>query len=142
MRKHREFLFPDLTPLIDVVFLLLIFFLVSSVFKKEDVALLLNLPTSKYAEIKLNEKDINLYLTSEKIAFNDEEIDISTLDNELSQIINKNTLINFRIDKEVKYERIVLLFDLLKKYELSNLALASEKDEWYVKNCSSFHNDY
>lgn len=129
MRKHREFLFPDLTPLIDVVFLLLIFFLVSSVFKKEDVALLLNLPTSKYAEIKLNEKDINLYLTSEKIAFNDEEIDISTLDNELSQIINKNTLINFRIDKEVKYERIVLLFDLLKKYELSNLALASEKDE-------------
>ena len=35
-----------LTPLIDVVFLLLIFFLVSSVFKKEEFALL-NLPKAK-----------------------------------------------------------------------------------------------
>jgi len=32
--KRREYISPDITPLIDIVFLLLIFFLVSSVFKK------------------------------------------------------------------------------------------------------------
>lgn len=129
MRKHREFLLPDLTPLIDVVFLLLIFFLVSSVFKKEDVALLLNLPTSKYAETKLNDKDINLYLTMNKIALDNKEVDLNTLDLTLSNIVNKKRLINFRIDKEVKYQRMILLLDILKKYELSNLALVNERDE-------------
>ena len=44
--KRREPLTPDLTPLIDVVFILLIFFIVSSVFKKEELALMLSLPVS------------------------------------------------------------------------------------------------
>ncbi|MGK0367028.1 MAG: biopolymer transport protein ExbD, partial [Thermoproteota archaeon] len=43
-KGNREALSFELTPLIDVVFLLLIFFLVTSVFKKEELALLLNLP--------------------------------------------------------------------------------------------------
>ena len=37
-KRSRETLSPDLTPLIDVVFLLLIFFMVSTVFKKEELA--------------------------------------------------------------------------------------------------------
>lgn len=129
MRKHREFIFPDLTPLIDVVFLLLIFFLVSSVFKKEDVALLLNLPASKYAEEKVNTKDVNIYLTTKKVAYEKEELSYESLDYELSKIENKKRLINFRIDKEVKYQRIVKYMDLLKKHELSNLVLVNEREE-------------
>jgi len=46
-RHRREQLSMDLTPLIDVVFLLLIFFLVTSVFKKDELALLLKLPKSE-----------------------------------------------------------------------------------------------
>ena len=49
-RRSREASAPDLTPLIDVVFLLLIFFLVSTVFKKEELAFLLNLPKTQYGE--------------------------------------------------------------------------------------------
>lgn len=128
MRKHREFLVPDLTPLIDIVFLLLIFFLVTSVFKKEDVALLLNLPKSSYSSQEINNKDINIYITIEKIQLENEEITIEALDQELSKILNKNSLINVRIDKEVKYQKIINILDLLKKYELLNLALVSEKE--------------
>lgn len=39
MRKRRETIAPDLTPMIDVVFILLIFFIVSSVFKKRGVGI-------------------------------------------------------------------------------------------------------
>lgn len=129
MRKHREFLLPDLTPLIDVVFLLLIFFLVTSVFKKEDMALFLNLPKSSYSTQKINTKDINIFVTPEKINFEDKEVNFEDLEQHLSNVRDKNRLINVRIDKEVKYQRIMNILDVLKKYELTNLALVNEKQE-------------
>ena len=129
MRKHREFLLPDLTPLIDVVFLLLIFFLVTSVFKKEDMALLLNLPKSSYSTQELNTKDINIFVTTEKINFENKEVSFEDLEQVLSEVIDKNKLINVRIDKEVKYQRVMNILDILKKYELTNLALVNEKQE-------------
>lgn len=129
MRKHREFLLPDLTPLIDVVFLLLIFFLVTSVFKKEDMALLLNLPKSSYSTQEVNTKDINIYVTLEKINLEENEISFEDLEQFLSNVQDKNKLINVRIDKEVKYQRVMNILDILKKYELTNLALVNEKQE-------------
>lgn len=103
MRKHREFLLPDLTPLIDVVFLLLIFFLVTSVFKKEDMALLLNLPKSSYSTQEVNTKDINIFVTPEKINFENKEVSFEDLEQVLSEVIDKNKLINVRIDKELNF---------------------------------------
>ena len=129
MRKHREFLLPDLTPLIDVVFLLLIYFLVTSVFKKEDMALLLNLPKSSYSTQEINTKDINIFVTPEKINFENKEVSFEDLEQVLSEVIDKNKLINVRIDKEVKYQRVMNILDILKKYELTNLALVNEKQE-------------
>jgi len=46
-RQRRESIAMDLTPLIDIVFLLLIFFLVTSSFKKEQLALLVKLPKAE-----------------------------------------------------------------------------------------------
>ena len=129
MRKHREFLLPDLTPLIDVVFFFFLFFLVTSVFKKEDMALLLNLPKSSYSTQEVNTKDINIFVTPEKINFENKEVSFEDLEQVLSEVIDKNKLINVRIDKEVKYQRVMNILDILKKYELTNLALVNEKQE-------------
>jgi biopolymer transport protein ExbD len=129
MRKHREFLAPDLTPLIDVVFLLLIFFLVSSVLKREDLAFLLNLPKSKYSVEVINPKNINIALNLDEIYIEDKKIDFENLDKNLYEIENKNTLINVRIDEEVKYQRIIKIFDILKKNNFYNIALVSQKEE-------------
>ncbi len=49
-KRSREISPPDLTPLIDVVFLLLTFFIVSTVFRKEEFALSLNLPKTSSTE--------------------------------------------------------------------------------------------
>lgn len=129
MRKHREFLTPDLTPLIDVVFLLLIFFLVSSVLKKEELAFLLNLPKSQYATEVIDQKDINISISIDSIYLENQEIEIINLDDRLSNIEKKDIAVNIKIDKEVKYQRIIEVFDLLKKNNLTNLALVNEKEE-------------
>ena len=69
MRKRsREASTIDLTPLIDVVFLLLIFFMVSTVFKKEELALILNLPSGETSESKSNNnKSLQIEVTKKKL---------------------------------------------------------------------------
>ncbi|RXJ79392.1 biopolymer transporter ExbD [Arcobacter sp. F2176] len=125
--KKREILTPDITPLIDVVFILLIFFIVSSVFKKDELALVLNLPTSSAKEIELKQKEIIIELDRGKLAIYGKEVSISNLEEEISKIKDKQRNIIFRIDKEVKYERVIKILDLLQKHELFNISLLTDK---------------
>ena len=128
-KRTREGATPDITPLIDVVFLLLIFFMVSTVFKKDEFALLLNLPTVTEGESTRDKKvkNIIIELSKEKIAFNSKELKFEALPNELKALQDKKTSIELRIDKKVEYERVVKLLDLLKKFKLNNLNLITDK---------------
>jgi biopolymer transport protein ExbD len=124
--KKREILTPDITPLIDVVFILLIFFIVSSVFKKDELALVLNLPTSTAQEIELKDKEIVIELNHDKLAISGKETTIEVLENEIEKIEDKKRNIIFRIDKEVKYEKIIEVLEILQKHELFNISLVTE----------------
>ncbi|MDZ7819504.1 MAG: biopolymer transporter ExbD [Aliarcobacter sp.] len=124
--KKREILVPDITPLIDVVFILLIFFIVSSVFKKDELALVLNLPTSSAKEIELKQKEIIIELNNEKLAIYSKETTLEFLEEEIIKIEDKQRNIIFRIDKEVKYEKIIEVLEILQKHQLFNISLITE----------------
>lgn len=126
--KRREQLTPDMTPLVDVVFLLLIFFLVSTVFKKEELALLLNLPVSQTSTQITEREKISIELSETELALEGETITFEALDGSLSKVNDNKRPVHVRIDKEVRYERIVKLFDILKRYELNNLSLINESE--------------
>lgn len=125
--KKREIITPDLTPLIDVVFILLIFFIVSSVFKKEELALVLNLPTSSAQEIELNEKEIIIEINSEKLAIYGKETNLEDLDLQMKKIEDKKRNIIFKIDKDVRYEKVVKVLDIIQRNELFNISLITEE---------------
>lgn len=127
--KKREVLTPDVTPLIDVVFILLIFFIVSSVFKKDELALALNLPTSSAKEIELKEKEVIIEINSEKLAIYGKEINLENLDLEMNKIKNKKRNIIFKIDKDVKYEKVVSVLDILQKNNLFSISLVTQSKE-------------
>lgn len=129
MRKRRDTISPDLTPLIDVVFILLIFFIVSSVFKKEELALVLDLPSSQAQELEVDVKEISIEINKDKIAIFGVKVTLEELDKKLSEIKDKKKTIIVRIDKDVIYERIVKILDKLQKYELNNLSLVTQKNK-------------
>ena len=80
-KSRREYLTPELTPLIDVVFLLLIFFMVSSVFKKEELALLLNLPKAEQGKQETQAKAvITIELSENDVAYDGEKLDMENLE--------------------------------------------------------------
>lgn len=125
--KRREPLTLDLTPLIDVVFILIIFFIVSSSFKKENYALNLTLPQGTHAA-KVIEKDIvSIELNQNNLAYNGEKIDFIKLQEKLEKIKNKEDSITVKIDKSVPYQKVVELLDLLQFNNLSNLSLVTDK---------------
>jgi len=127
--KRREHISPDLTPLIDVVFLILIFFMVSSTFKKEELALLLTLPDANSATQEIKKEDINVELGKDEVALKGKKITFEELDAYFKDVTDKLKPINVRIDKDVTYQRIVKLLDLLNKHGLNNLALENKKEK-------------
>lgn len=127
-RRSRELATPDITPLIDVVFLLLIFFMVSTVFKKDEVALLLNLPKMSHGETKAEQKSkMTIELSVDELAVNGKKVTIEETKPLFAGVKDKTTPIEVRIDKEVKYDRVVTLLDALKEFELTNLSLITDK---------------
>ncbi len=128
-RRRREQLTMDLTPLIDVVFLLLIFFLVTSVFKKEEVALLLQLPKTEQGQGSNEKKieEITIELTDSEVAFNGKKTSMEELSGSLEGS-KPETLINLRVDGDVKYDRLVKVLDLLSSKKLENISLITNKE--------------
>ncbi len=126
--KRRENLPIDLTPLIDVVFILLIFFIVSSVFKKEELALILDLPSSHAKEVEVDVKQVAIELSPKKLAYKGKEVTLEQLERNFENVLDKKQAVLFRIDKKVSYEKVVEVLDLLQKYNLNNLALITEEE--------------
>ena len=126
MRKSREKIAPDLTPIIDIVFILLIFFMVTSVFKKDDAVLALNLPDLHAKAIATKEKPVTIELGLEKLALNATVYHFSDLD-ELLKNYDKDQKINIKIDKDVKYERVMKLFDILQLHNLNSFSLIANE---------------
>lgn len=128
-RNKRESLTMDLTPLIDVVFLLLVFFLVTSVFKKDELALLLKLPKTEQgsgSEKKIEQ--LTIELSDSEVAINGKKSTMEELPGTLEKT-QKETLINLRVDGDVKYQRLVKVLDLLQVNKLENISLITNKDK-------------
>lgn len=126
-RNKRESLTMDLTPLIDMVFLLLVFFLVTSTFKKDELALLLKLPKAEQgagSEKKIEQ--LTIELSNEEVAVNGKKSSMEELPGTF-QKLSKESLINLRVDGEVKYQRLVKVLDLLQLNKLENISLITDK---------------
>jgi biopolymer transport protein ExbD len=127
-RQRRESLSMDLTPLIDMVFLLLVFFLVTSTFKKDELALLLKLPkTEEGAGSQKKMDQLTIELTDNEIAINGKKSSIEDLPG-IFEKTEKESLVNLRVDGDVKYTRLVKVLDLLQANKLENISLITDKE--------------
>lgn len=126
--KKRELITMDLTPLIDVVFLLLVFFIVASEFKKNETVLNLSLPTSSSQQKVTNKQEVMIEISRDKLALNGKKLNITNLENKLS-LLKKDTPLNIKIDKEVQYKRVISFLNLLNKLNLNNLLLITKEKQ-------------
>ena len=122
----------DMTPLVDVAFLLLTFFMLTTVFRKPQT-LEINLPPDKNAEVKMAESNLltircdeqlNLYWNigfelPKKIKYTDMKKFFEEKRNE-----NPKFVILLKIDRKSKYRAMIDLIDELNVAGLNKYVLA------------------
>ena len=127
--RRRPPLFLDLTPLIDVVFLLLIFFMVSTTFVTDATGMRVDLPRSSSQEAIPEGSDLTLQLEADgTITMDDRPLTAAQLSAELRKAAEKdpNTLVVLRADSELSHGRVVDVMDLARRIGLTSFAIATE----------------
>ncbi|MFK5925687.1 MAG: biopolymer transporter ExbD [Desulfuromusa sp.] len=129
-RRIQESPKVDLTPMIDVVFLLLIFFMISTTFI-ERPGLSINLPASSSELIKLNQREVRVYLAENgDIYLQREKVSLDDLLQHLQSFgitATKKMTFLLMADKAARHGNVVQLMDAAKKAGFGSLAIATDK---------------
>ena len=125
-REQEENYSLELTPLIDVVFLLLIFFMVSTAFVDFPRRMDINLPTSKAASDDEVVKNLEIEMTKDKKVFirgrrtSLQQLEVSLA--ELKKPQEVKTII--RADKDIPYGDVVKVMGLLQAAKVIDISVA------------------
>ena len=128
LRKRREDPKVDLTSMVDVVFLLLIFFMISTTFV-EHPGITVNLPASGAQRQSIEPKEVKVYLSSAgDISLGDEAMSLATLQRRLADYGAKAAQMTFVLlaDTDTRHGRVVELMDLAREAGFGKLAIATE----------------
>ncbi|MDP8964028.1 MAG: biopolymer transporter ExbD [Cyanobacteriota bacterium] len=119
----------NLVPMIDVIFAILAFFIVSTLYLTRSEGLPVNLPTAATAQT-LRTAPINLTIDSDgEMALNRQPIALEELQDAVRSIIepNSESLVVINADARVAHGRVVSVIDRLNQIQGVKLAIAAEK---------------
>lgn len=130
-RKIQDSPKVDLTPMIDVVFLLLIFFMISTTFI-EQPGLTINLPESGADQIEKKQRDLHVYLTASGDIYLDTILMTKeALGTHLSGYKPaERSGVSFILmaDQEARHGLVVELMDMARSSGFDNLAIATDPE--------------
>ncbi len=121
-RKQRTIMALDLTPLIDVVFLLLIFFMVSTTFNKYG-QLNVDVPTASAEKTNENIK-IEIVIDKDENYFIIRDGKTSPIDiDNLSEVLSGVKEVSVTGDKNLKYQTVMDAISKIKRQGIENLGI-------------------
>lgn len=131
-REPREELELNLTPLIDVVFLLLIFFMVSTTFQKES-EISLQLPRASETEVQATKERIEVIISAAGRYFiNDQELvksDVASLQNALYKVSGgqRDIPLTIRADAQAPHQAVVTAMDAAGQLGMLRMSIATSR---------------
>ena len=115
----------NLLPLVNIIFLLLIFFMLAGVIAKQKEMYDIDLASAVIDEYVEKDKHILFIKSNGEVIFNDEAITIKTLDEKLKLIDDKT--ITIAADKLVTTGKLNKILLKLNKNNISNVTLLSNE---------------
>ena len=119
----------NILPMIDIIFAILSFFIISSLYLTKIDTIKVNLPKSSTAVREQNKPQIITIDNNENIYFNSREISLTNM----SSIIRTNIenleepIVILRADSSIKHGFVVNLLDELRKIENLKIGISTEK---------------
>ena len=119
----------NILPMIDIIFAILSFFIISSLFLTRIDSIKVNLPKSSTAVREQNKPQIITVDSNERIYFNSNEISLKNIDTIIRTNIEnlEEPIVILRADTSVKHGVIVNLLDELRKIENLKVGISTEK---------------
>ncbi len=120
-----------LTPLLDIIFLVTIFFVLTSgaIFQQ---MLEIDIPESSTSELSLEKNWSLIVYSSEKILFNRQEYDLISLgkkvEEELSRIDAREIQVSLAGGKTLEYGVLINVFDILRRHGITKISLIVEDE--------------
>lgn len=118
----------DITPLIDVVFLLLIFFMLTTTFINVESGVKVDLPSGDFAEVS-EKQNLVVSITENNVLYlNNRLIDPNNLSEYIREEIGNNvdTLVVLEADQNITHGKVVRVMDLIKKGGAEKIAIATK----------------
>jgi len=125
-RRRHNHAHLNIAPLVDVVFLLLLFFMLTSHLIQEP-AIKLNLPESKTAEMEAESVKTIFLSKNGEIYYMDKRVDLENLRIVLSEIEPGRGFIRIKADREVSLGILVKVIDEVRLSGVNNFSLVTEK---------------
>ena len=117
----------NIVPMIDVIFSILAFFIISTLFLTRSQGLPVDLPQAETAQ-QQSETEVTVTIQADgKIALNQEEISLEKLIPEVTKISQNSleTIVIVKADKAVTHGDVVNVMDRLRQVEGVKLAIAT-----------------
>lgn len=124
----------NLTPLIDVVFLLLIFFMVSTTFEHQS-RIQIELPEATASPEEIEEESIEIVIDAQGRYFIGEEqvvnTELKTLKSALSKVVgDRGTVpVTIRADASTPHQAVITALDATSQLGLTQISLATSRIE-------------
>lgn len=119
----------NMTPMIDIVFLLLIFFLLTTNFIAQE-GIDVNLPQAMASNPKQKE-EITVYITSQgRVFLGEEELGDDQLFDRLSSLIgdDQDKMVTVRADRQIILNKVIKVMDIAKSCGAASLCIATQRD--------------
>lgn len=116
-------------PMIDIIFFLLVFFMMSTLYMVEQNTIPVNLPQATAQRME-ETRQIAVTVTSEgRILFDKEELPLALVRRRAQAELGKqnDAVFVLRSDKQTEYGKVVAVLDELKLAGVQRLAIATEK---------------
>ena len=129
LRKSSDEPRIDLTPMVDVVFLLLIFFMISTTFV-ESPGISIKLPEASSQSVEREPQELKIYLSRDgDVYYLDRKISINDYKGLLAehQSDADTTTILLLADQESRHGKVVTLMDIARDAGFVKLAIATEQ---------------
>ena len=129
MKRSRKFKRDlNLIPMINIIFLLLIFFMLTGVIQKKN-NINVERPQSKNSKIEKNEDfktSIILIKSSNKIFFEDKEVDYEFLKSKFQNYNNESKIV-LEVDKNLPVQNFAEILSIFKKNKFNKVFVRSVK---------------
>lgn len=119
----------NIVPMIDVIFAILTFFIMSTLFLTRSEGLSVNLPKATTAQTQQSTKITVTVDREGRLALNRQPIQLDALEPAVRKLIepNQEALVILNADQGVNHGQVVGVMDRLRKIKEAKLAIAAQK---------------